>query len=373
MRNPPHITIAGAGIGGLTAALTLHSRGLPATVAERAAELRPLGVGLNLLPHAVRELSALGLGPALRDISVAPYSIAFYAARGEFLYREPRGVSGGYGHPQLSVHRGALLTLLLAAVRDRLGADAVRTGTPVTDADPAALGTDILVGADGIHSKVRATLHPASRLHWSGVTMWRGVTRMPAFLDGRTMAIVDGGNGIELVTYPIGPDQINWVLQFRHGRPGALPGDANWNLATDPAPVLERVRGWHLDWLDLDRLITAADPILEYPMVDREPLRHWGSGPVTLLGDAAHPMYPVGANGASQAIVDAAVLAEHLAVQDDPVAALRSYEDARMPVTADVVFANRVMLDAPGERCDQIATRAERYRRTSHADLLRGA
>ena len=378
MTTTPRICIAGAGIGGLSAALALHARGLTATVLERSADPRPLGLGLNLLPHAVRELAALGLGPALADIAIAPHSIGFFDAQGTLLHREPRGVDGGYGHPQLSVHRGELAMLLLSTVRERLGAAAVRTGVTVTGADPDEVAADILVGADGIHSAVRAALHPDSRIRWSGVRMYRGITRMPAFLDGRTMAIIKGhnnsGQDMELITYPVGGGRTNWVLQVTLGHPGALSGAANWNTPTDQGAVRARLADWRIDWLDLDRLIGTAEQILEYPMVDRDPLPHWGIGPVTLLGDAAHPMYPVGANGASQAIVDAAALAAHLSADPgDPVAALRRYEAERRPLTTDVVLANREMLAAAADAPDELNTRARRYRHASHADQRRGA
>lgn len=347
------IVIAGAGIGGLSAALTMHARGIGTTNLERTASLRPLGVGINLLPHAVRELTELGLGAALRSIASAPDSLCFYASGGELLFREPRGLAAGYAHPQLSVHRGRLQMLLLDAVIDRIGGHAVRTGAEVQSFDQNPDGVRVrtgagivtgaaLIGADGIDSTVRATLHPEpDPLMWSGITMYRGATPMPAFLDGHTMAIVQAGDGVELVTYPIGDGLVNWVLQVPTGTPGVLDGDARWNAPATAADIRHHVRHWNLPWLDPVALIERSTAILRYPMVDRDPLPHWGSGRVTLLGDAAHPMYPVGANGASQSIVDARVLAEEYTA--DGVTGLRRYEDQRRAETAEVVAANRVM------------------------------
>lgn len=368
-----HVLIAGAGIGGLSAALTLHAAGIDATIVESAGELRALGVGINLLPHAVRELHDLGLGDELRAISATPAVIDFYRHDGTLLFREPRGVEGGYGYPQCSVHRGCLQMLLLRAVTDRLGAAAVRTGAAVTDVTESdddvvahtpsgSLRADLLIGADGVHSRVRSMLHPGpDPMLWSGVRMFRGAARVPAFLDGRTMAIVKGPNGVELVTYPIGNGLVNWVLQVTESAPGILPGDAGWNTPADPAEVAARMASWRLDWLDTDQLISASDVVLQYPMVDREPLPRWGTRRVTLLGDAAHPMYPVGANGGSQAILDARALADELTCGRG----IAGYESRRVPESTAVVHANREMhRSSPDELAGVTAT----YRRKTFAD-----
>ncbi|WP_304112171.1 FAD-dependent monooxygenase [Mycolicibacterium bacteremicum] len=368
----PRVLIAGAGIGGLTTALALHARGIASTTLERTAVLRPLGVGINLLPHAVRELCDLGLGAALRDIAVAPDSICFYAASGGLLFREPRGLAAGDSHPQLSVHRGRLQMLLLDTVTERLGAAAVRTGAGVEGfADNAGgvsvhttAGTftgDALIGADGIGSVVRRALHPGpDQLLSSGITMFRGAARIPAFLDGHTMAIVQGDNGIDLVTYPIGGGLVNWVLQVPEGTPGPLAGDARWNAPATAAEVRRHIERWTLDWLDPVALIEATGQIFRYPMVDRDPLPHWGTGRVTLLGDAAHPMYPVGANGGSQAIVDARVLADEYAAGG--VSGLRRYEEQRRGETAAVVTANREMHQATGRSTAELDRITTKYR-----------
>ncbi|MBP2406004.1 FAD-dependent monooxygenase [Streptomyces syringium] len=384
------VLIAGAGIGGLTAALALHAAGIESSLVEGARELRPLGVGINLLPHAVRELTDLGLGDDLARIGVAITENVYCDRSGTTLFTEKRGLAGGYDRPQYAVHRGRLQMLLLSAVRERLGADAVRTGARLTgftqDAESVraqAGGTesaaDLLVGADGLHSAVRAQLHPdQGPLAWSGVRMWRGVTERRPFLGGESMLIARGAGvvargagseaGLELIAYPIKPDLVNWVAQVQVADPGPLPGDANWNLPGRPEDVLRHIGHWKLGLLDVPALIADSSMILEYPMVDRDPLPSWGSGRVTLLGDAAHPMYPVGANGASQAVVDARALADALAGAGGP-AGLAAYERTRREATAAVIAANREMHAGAGARTPaELARITERYRRATGAD-----
>lgn len=382
------VLIAGAGIGGLTAALSLHAAGIETAVVESAREIRPLGVGINLLPHAVRELIELGLGDELAAIGVATAENVYCDGSGRRIFTEPRGVAQGYRWPQYSVHRGELQRLLLAAVRERLGADAVRTGARVVGFDGSggrdrvrvrvldrATGavedtyTRALIGADGLHSAVRAALHPrGGPLLWSGIRMWRGTTRAEPFLTGRSMVIVRDGDA-ELVAYPIGGGRINWVCQVRMSEPGPLTGEAAWNRAGRLADVLPYFADWRLGWLDVPGLLTGGGEILEYPMVDREPLPRWGSGRVTLLGDAAHPMYPVGANGASQAVVDARVLARELARAEGVPAALARYETERREATAAVVRANRAMNRAGARTPEELARLTDTYRDTTGGDV----
>ncbi|AGB23350.1 2-polyprenyl-6-methoxyphenol hydroxylase-like oxidoreductase [Mycobacterium sp. JS623] len=374
------VLIAGGGVGGLTAALTLHARGIESTVLERASQLRPLGVGINLLPHAVRELYELGLGDKLSQLAVAPTSISYYDTDGELLFREPRGIDGGYGYPQYSVHRGQLQMLLLSALRERLGPNAVRVNTQVESCDDMANGVRVhtsagdftahaLVGADGIHSVVRSQLHPeADPLLWSGVRMFRGAAPGD-FLDGRTMVIVKDPHGVDLVTYPIGDGLLNWVVMRPEADPGPLPGDVKWNQPGDRSAIVGHLERWKLGFLHAADLVQRTEEVLEYPMVDRDVLPWWGRGRVTLLGDAAHPMYPVGANGGSQAIVDARVLADELA--RDITGGLRSYEDIRRPETADVVAANRKMhVTGATQRPEDLATVTGRYREDTDADKV---
>ncbi|WP_262698570.1 MULTISPECIES: flavin-dependent oxidoreductase [Streptomyces] len=382
------VLIAGGGIGGPATALSLHAAGVETAVVESARELRPLGVGINLLPHAVRELIELGLGDELAAIGVATAENVYCDRFGRRIFTEPRGLAQGYRWPQYSVHRGELQRLLLAAVRERLGPDAVRTGARVVGFDDSeqrdsvrvrvldrAMGTAeetaarALIGADGLHSAVRAALHPqGGPLLWSGIRMWRGTTRAEPFLTGRSMVIVRDGDA-ELVAYPIGGGRVNWVCQVRMSEPGPLTGDAAWNRAGRLADVLPYFEDWRLGWLDVPGLLTGCDEILEYPMVDREPLPWWGSGRVTLLGDAAHPMYPVGANGASQAVVDARVLARELARADDVPTALARYETERREATAAVVRANRAMNRAGARTPEELARVTDTYRDTTGGDV----
>ncbi|MFI5718562.1 flavin-dependent oxidoreductase [Nocardia sp. NPDC051750] len=345
------IVIVGAGVGGLTAALSLHAAGFrDITVYERVGTLRPLGVGINLLPHAVRELTELGLGERMAALGVAPGTLAYYNRHGQEIWSEPRGLAAGYQWPQLSVHRGGLQMELLAAVRERLGADAVRTGHRLVAAEPSGVArfqtaagevtvhAELIVGADGIHSALRRRHRPDEGAPvWNGLTLWRGTSRAPGFLDGRTM-IMAGDAQQKFVAYPIG-DAINFIAERRTDGPGA--GDADWNRAIDPAPIVELFRDWQFPWLDVPGLLSAADEILEYPMVDRDPIDQWTYGRTTLLGDAAHPMYPNGSNGASQAILDARTLAYHLATARSTDEALAAYENDRRPATTALVLSNR--------------------------------
>jgi 2-polyprenyl-6-methoxyphenol hydroxylase-like FAD-dependent oxidoreductase len=273
--------------------------------------------------------------------------------------------------------------LLLSALRDRIGPNVVRTGAELHSFEESPnrvrvhtsagdFDADALVGADGIHSAVRAQLHPEpDPLLWSGVRMFRGTAEREPFLDGRTMAIIKGADGshkgADLVTYPIGGGQINWVVMLPEADPGPMPGDAKWNQPGDRSQVLRHLERWSLGWLDAADLVRRTEAVLEYPMVDRDVLP-W-RGRVTLLGDAAHPMYPVGANGGSQAVVDARVLADELA--RDPGGGLRAYEDIRRAETADVVAANREMhVTGAGQRPDDLARVTGKYRQDIDADRV---
>lgn len=369
MRNDTNadIVIAGAGIGGLTAALALHACGVTTTILEAAVELRPLGVGINLQPAAVAELIALGLGDALAATAIPTHEHRYVDHTGVTLWSEPRGVAAGYACPQYSIHRGELQLLLLNAVRERLGDHAIRTGVQLHDVQHTRDGVRVrahdrthdtnimfeaavVIGADGLHSAVRSCLHPEhGALHGAGVVMWRGLTELNGFLDGRTMILVNDERATRLVAYPIsarhaahGKALLNWVLLARTGAPGPV-GSAGWDVPGQFADILPHIADWDLGWLDVRAVIERSAPILRYPMIDREPLDRWGQGRVTLLGDAAHLMYPIGANGASQAILDAAALAAELSRGGDVPAALERYEHGRRPATTAIILANRQM------------------------------
>ena len=405
------VLIAGGGIGGLTTALCLHEAGIEAVVYESASALRELGVGINLLPHAVRELSALGMEPALASAAIETQALAYYTRHGRPIWQEPRGRAAGYRWPQFSIHRGRLLMILARAVRERLGASSIRTGHGLADfeqdddgvtaqfVDPASgrpVGCDrgdVLIGADGIHSRVRGVLYPAEGPpRFSGITMWRGITEQEAFLDGRTM-IIAGNWHIRVVVYPIsreaaarGRSLINWVAEIRdEGRTEWQWED--WDRLGDKGDFVPAFRTWRFDWLDLPRLFRGSDTVFEFPMCDRDPLERWSFGRVTLLGDAAHPMYPSGSNGAAQAVLDARALTRALRSQPGVADALRAYQAERLAPTSEVVLLNREfaaerILRLVDERCppdcddvfdyvarDEVEGLARRYRRIAGFDL----
>ncbi len=366
-----HVLIAGAGIGGLTTALSLHAAGIGVTVVDAARSLRPVGVGINLLPHAVRELTELGLGTVLAETGIPTAEMVHFDRHGGRIWGEPRGKALGYHWPQYSLHRGDLQRLLLDTVLARVGE--IRTAAAVTGfedegrcvrvefAGGGSLNADALIGADGLHSAVRAQLHPGEgRPLWNGIRMWRGLAETEPFLGGRTLAVAGSNETAKFVAYPVsrsaeirGRALVNWVAEVRLA--DSRQPAADWDRTGRLDEVLRHFTDWDLGWLDVPALLAATDRILEYPMVDRDPLPWWGRGRVTLLGDAAHPMYPIGSNGASQAVLDARALARHLATATDTESALQAYEAERRPLTNALVLAHR---DMPADRL--LATVARR-------------
>ncbi len=360
------VLIIGGGIGGLTLGLALHRAGVACRIFEAAPEIKPIGVGINILPHATRELAALGLEDALAAVAVTTKESAFFNRFGQLIYSEPVGRYAGYAWPQFSIHRGDLHQVLRDAFCGRAGEDRFLTGWQCErveqdhagatalfrdTASGAALAPQrgaVAIGCDGIHSVVRKQLYPdEGDPIYSGVTMWRGVTRWPPFLSGATMTRAGWLTIGKLVAYPIrdnvdaaGRQLVNWLAEIEYPRYHRR----DWNRPGRLADFIAAYADWRFDWLDVPAFFAAADMIhmiLEFPMVDQEPLARWSFGRVTLLGDAAHPMYPRGSNGAGQAILDAAALAASLARHVDPVAALRAYEDLRREATARVVRMNR--------------------------------
>ncbi|WP_457447086.1 flavin-dependent oxidoreductase [Roseateles sp. P5_E4] len=371
------ILIAGGGIGGLTAALALHARGHAVTVLESVREPKPLGVGINLLPHAVAVLDELGLLPALRDMAVETSALVFANKHGQAIYRDPRGLEGGYSHPQFSIHRGELQMRLWAEASAKVTVlDGQRVVNVRDEGDraiaeiatvdgPREQAADLVIGADGIHSALRRRLAPDEGAPcWRGVMMWRGTTWAPPFLDGRTM-VQAGHSQAKFVVYPIGAPRadglqlINWIADRRVQEPTpglTAPDRADWSRAGNLDDLLPTFGHWHFDWLDVPGLISRAEQMLEWPMVDRDPLPRWQLGRSTLLGDAAHPMVPIGSNGATQAIMDAKALAEALSAHADLDTGLAAYEDERRPMCARIVEMNRREgLDAILDRVEALA------------------
>jgi 2-polyprenyl-6-methoxyphenol hydroxylase-like FAD-dependent oxidoreductase len=349
------VLIVGAGIGGLTLALTLHRAGIPCRVFEQSPEIRPIGVGINVLPHATKELAALGLQDALAEAGIATAESAFFNRFGQLIYREPAGRNAGYQWPQFSIHRGDLQSVLLRAVRQRLGADRVQTGWQCTGASEDADGAvarfadrdaqrgAAVVACDGIHSVIRRQFYPHEGApRYSGYNMWRGVTIWPKFLTGGSMVRIGWLATGKMVIYPIrthadGTQLINWVAEIEtpHHR------DRDWNRPGRLEDFLPAVADWNFDWLDVPAMLRASEMVLEFPMVDQDPLPRWSFGPITLLGDAAHPMVPRGSNGAGQAILDARALADCLASSASTSEALERYQAERLPPTTNVVLTNR--------------------------------
>jgi 2-polyprenyl-6-methoxyphenol hydroxylase-like FAD-dependent oxidoreductase len=389
------IVIVGAGICGLTAALALHQAGFRPRVYEAAAHLAPLGVGINLLPHAVRELAPLGLLEPLQALGVEIDELVYLTKHGRRIWREPRGLAAGYPWPQVAVHRGAFQMLLLREVQARLGADAVRFGHTLahletgpsgvrahfvdrtTGSGAGSVGADLLLAADGIHSAVRRGFYPDEGApKWNGVTLWRSTSRSAPVLGGRSM-LWAGHARQKFVAYPIDEDRetgevrLNWICDLKRGE-GEAPPREDWNRQGDRADFLPPFAAWRWAGVDVPALVAASEDVFEFPMVDRDPLPRWTFGRTTLLGDAAHPMYPIGSNGATQAIIDARALAFHLKTAPGVDAALARYEADRREATSRIVLMNRahgpdqVMELAeerapnPGDDLDTLVPMAER-------------
>ncbi len=353
-----NVLIAGGGIGGLTLGLMLHQRGIGCTILEAAPEVRELGVGINLLPTAVRELAALDLLQVLDKVGIRTRELRYANSLGQIIWAEPRGMHAGHDVPQISIHRGRLHGLLWRAATERLG-PAVRTACHVSGFTQNASGVtaqfengttvrgDVLVGVDGIHSALRAIMHPDDGgVRWQGIEMWRGAVDWPTLWDGETMCIA-GDTRSKMVLYPIGPGAtpetrlLNWAVYTTLADAGpSPPGRQDWRRQASLDRILPHIAQFRLPFLDPAALISASPEASEYPMCDRDPLPWWTQGRVTLLGDAAHPMYPVGSNGASQAMLDARCLADLLA-REAPEAALAAYEADRRPKTATIIALNR--------------------------------
>jgi len=390
------VAIVGGGICGLTLALNLKERGIACRVYERAPEIRELGVGITLLPHAMREFTTLGLGDALLKTGIETRECAFFNRFGQLIYREDRGKFAGYPFPEVGIHRGRLHVVLYETVLKRLGRDAVLTDRECTGIEQDDDGVDIhfkqtttgkpsgtvradvVIACDGINSALRKQFYPNDKVAFSGINTWRGVTRRKPILGGRTYIRVGSILTGKIVIYPIIDDVdgqlINWMAEIKRD----TTEQNDWNKPGNLADFFPLYEGWHFDWLDVAQMIRDADQILEYPMVDKDPIERWTFGRVTLAGDAAHPMYPRGSNGAAQAAIDAHTLADLLKTTSDSREALKAYEAARVAPAAKVVRTNReqppdfinikveeLVGDRPFDNLDKYITQelSERYKR----------
>ena len=413
MKPSTEVLIVGAGIGGLTLALSLHQAGIGCTIREAAPAILPLGVGINVLPHAVRELDELGLLDGLAKAGIETKESAFFNRYGQLIYAEPAGRAAGYDWPQFSIHRGDLQAVLASAVRERMPdaivTDRRCTGVELHDDAVTARFSDtsgnahspaiervrasIVVGCDGLHSVLRRQFHPdEGEPRYSGFNMWRGVSRWTPFLSGATMVRAGWFKPAKLVIYPIrddvdeqGHQLINWVVEIE--TPSHLLR-RDWNRQGRLDDFLPAIADWTFDWLDVPAMVSAAEAIYEFPMIDQDPLPRWTFGRATLLGDAAHPMVPRGSNGAVQSIIDARFLAGRLKRRGVTELALQEYEATRREATTRVVLMNRAnppdailrevwerSHDKPYVKIDDVISRdelaaiADRYRLVSGAEI----
>ena len=357
------IAIVGGGIAGLTAALSLHAVGFTPVVFEAVARPAPLGVGINILPHAMREFTALGLLDDVRRLGVEIQELRYLTRFGREIWREPRGTAAGYAWPQVAIHRGELQMLLLSKVLERVGPDAVKFDRSLTalelhegsvtarftsraGEDAAFESFDLLIAADGIHSAVRRKFYPDEGMpKWNRVTLWRSTVRLPGFTMGPSM-LWAGHSRQKFVAYPIQQDPesgetlLNWICDLK-AESGETPGREDWNKRGEIEAILPAFADWRWSGVDVPEIIRGASSIYEFPMVDRDPIPRWTFGRVTLIGDAAHPMYPIGSNGATQAVIDARALAYHVRTAASVDAALAAYETERREATSRIVLMNR--------------------------------
>ncbi|WP_136658966.1 flavin-dependent oxidoreductase [Nitratireductor sp. XY-223] len=398
------VLIAGAGIAGLSLALTCQQIGVPFKIFEAVPALKPLGVGINLQPNAVRELFDLGLEADLEDIAVATQEYGFFTKHGLRIWTEPRGKWAGYNWPQYSIHRGALQMLLYDKLMQRAGPQCLETGWRAVGFENSAEGPllhlvdsgdgtrrtergSLIVGADGIHSALRAQLEPnEGEPIWGGAVLWRATSQAKPFRTGASMALI-GHATQRLVAYPISkPDPetglvtMNWIAELTYD-PDAGWNKEDWNREADIGDFYPAFKDWAFDWIDIPALIKSAEKVFEYPMVDRDPIARWTEGAVTLMGDAAHATYPVGSNGASQAIVDARKLGRAMLDHGVTSSALEAYEAEVLPATRNIVLTNRgsgpdAVLQMIEDRCggtfdriedvashEELAAHAEKYKK----------
>lgn len=355
------IAVVGGGVAGLGLALSLHQRGIACDVYEAVPEVKELGVGITLLPHAMRELAALGLQPQIEAAGIENLESVFFNRYGQFIYREPRGRHAGYQVPEIGIHRGRLHRILYEKAQVTLEPGRIHTDhrcvgveqdgqcatLRFTDSQGNArppVQADIVIACDGVNSTVRRQFYPHEKMAFAGINTWRGTTVHKPILTGKSYMRVGSIHTGKMVIYPIvdnvdgqGNQLINWMAEIQ--REGEAMND--WNRPGDKADFEAIFADWRFDWLDVPALIAGATQILEYPMVDKDPVPRWTHGRITLMGDAAHPMYPRGSNGSAQGLIDARTLADLLSAHADPLEALQAYDRARVGPTAQVVQTNR--------------------------------
>ena len=356
------VAILGGGIAGLGLALGLHERGIACDVYESVPEVKEMGVGITLLPHATKELAALGVLPQREAVAIENLESVFYNRYGQYIYKELRGRHDGYATPELGIHRGKLHRILFEEVVKRLGAEHVHTGHrcvrvdqteqlatvtfELADGGTRQVQADVAVACDGVNSTVRKQFFPDDKVCFAGINTWRGVTVHKPILTGKSYMRVGSIDTGKMVIYPIvdnvdgqGNQLINWMAEIQ--RPDTKMND--WNKPGDVNDCIDIFKDWKFPWLDVPNLILSAERVFEYPMVDKDALSQWSFGRVTLMGDAAHPMYPRGSNGSAQGLIDARTLADLLSNNTDVVAALQQYQDLRLPTTAKIVQTNRTV------------------------------
>ncbi|KAI6471181.1 hypothetical protein MCOR04_001718 [Pyricularia oryzae] len=374
MSSQPKVLIAGGGIGGLSTALALHASGLTDIhIFEAAGKLTSLGVGINVQPSAVLILRNLGLLPELERTGVVTQELNFYNRYGDEILSEPRGTKAGYACPQLSIHRGNFQMVLLDAVRKRIGEDRIHLGHALVnfqqddksitgffkhaentkDPVPSMTG-DVLIAADGINSATRKILYPnEGPPRFSGRILWRGCIEREPYLTGGSM-VWAGFADQKFIAYPIsgesarnGKSLVNWIAELRvrdDSDPDKTPPKVDWTKTVPKERFAGPFKGWTCGGLRMiEDLIAPTERVFEFPMCDRDPLERWSFGRLTLTGDAAHCMYPIGSNGATQAIIDAETIAQCLTgTETEKIPeALKKYEEIRLPPTAKIVYANR--------------------------------
>ncbi|MFN0304817.1 MAG: flavin-dependent oxidoreductase [Burkholderiales bacterium] len=400
------VIIVGGGVCGLALALNLHARGISCRVFERAEDVKELGVGITVLPHAMREFVALGIGDELLAAGIETQQSCFFNRFGQLIYKEARGKLGGYPYPEVGIHRGKLHRILFEAAMKRLGPERIRTNHSCAQIEQNdegvtahftetstgrqldAIKGQVAVACDGVNSVVRKRFYPTEEVAFSGINTWRGVTRRKPIIGGRSYMRVGSILTGKMVIYPIidsiddnGNQLINWMAEIQQNT--TIAND--WNKPGKLADFSSIYASWRFDWLDVAEMIERADQILEYPMVDKDPIDQWTFGRITFAGDAAHPMYPRGSNGAAQSAIDARTLADCLQNAADPRDALRDYELKRREVTANIVRTNRkfppdfinikveeLVGDRPFDDLDKYITQAELHQLSENYKKVAG-